>query len=91
MRGYPCSLTQVFDTQAGFECFWQGLKRLAIPKASALYHGRTRRFRVDYPCCDLSQAQAIEALTTLALHLEQQALALEALVDSDTYLRRFEE
>ncbi|WP_218079515.1 hypothetical protein [Anthocerotibacter panamensis] len=90
MQSYPYTLTKVFDTQAGFECFWQGLKRLDIQKARALYHGRTRRFRVDLPCADALLAERIEELDTQAHNLEEQALALENLLDPDL-TRRFED
>jgi len=71
----PPSVTKVFDSQAGFEYFWQGLKRLGITQARMLYHGRSRRFRVDIPCHQW--LDGIEAIEQEARHLEQQALQLE--------------
>ncbi|WP_287128407.1 hypothetical protein [Candidatus Cyanaurora vandensis] len=77
-------LTKVFDTQAGFEYFWQGLRKSGIIKARALYHGRTRRFRVDVPCDQ--DLESLIALETEARRLEQQALQLEQLWGLDRRL-----
>jgi hypothetical protein len=88
---YPLAITKVFDTQCGFECFWQGLRKLGLPKARALYHGRTRRFRIDLTCRDAEEFTRLQTLETEAQRLETHALALENLWGPDLSRRRFED
>ncbi len=83
-------VTKVFDTQAGFEYFWLGLKKRGFQRARALYHGRTRRFRVDVPCQDPLTTEAVQALDLEARCIETQALGLEKLWGPDRQ-RPFEE
>jgi hypothetical protein len=76
----PHVKTTIFDTQAGFEHFWTGLKREGFRKVKVLYHGRTRRWKVETVCEGLDDPERLQKLEQEAKNMEEAAQHLERTV-----------
>lgn len=76
----PQVKTTIFDTQAGFEHFWAGLKREGFRKVKVLYHGRTRRWKVETLCESLDDPERLQKIEHDAKNMEEAAQHLERMV-----------